>query len=92
MPVRHAALPTEDFPATHAHARALAEADREAEFRRGVELVLDALEGDRTAAADAEDDLARRVERLALQARDVAVELGAVRKELAIAIAQRSER
>ena len=87
-----AALPTEDFPATHAHARALAEADREAEFRRGVELVLDALEGDRTAAADAEDDLARRVERLALQARDVAVELGAVRKELAIAIAQRSER
>jgi AcrR family transcriptional regulator len=42
-----AALPIEDYPATHAHGRALAEADRDAEFRRGVELVLDALERDR---------------------------------------------
>lgn len=42
-----AALPTEDYPATHAHGRAVAEADRDAEFRRGVELVLDALERDR---------------------------------------------
>jgi Tetracyclin repressor-like, C-terminal domain len=42
-----AALPQEGYPATHAHGRALAEADREAEFRRGFELVLDALERDR---------------------------------------------
>jgi hypothetical protein len=42
-----AALPPEEYPATHAHARALAEADRDAEFRRGVELMLEALERDR---------------------------------------------
>jgi TetR/AcrR family tetracycline transcriptional repressor len=41
-----AALPEDEYPATHAHATALAEADREAEFRRGFELVLDALELD----------------------------------------------
>lgn len=41
-----AALPEEEYPATHAHATALAEADRDAEFRRGFELVLDALELD----------------------------------------------
>jgi AcrR family transcriptional regulator len=35
------ALPPEEFPATHAHARQLAEADRDAEFERGVELLLD---------------------------------------------------
>jgi AcrR family transcriptional regulator len=41
-----AALPEDEYPATHAHATALAEADRKAEFRRGFELVLDALELD----------------------------------------------
>lgn len=41
-----AALPEDEYPATQAHATALAEADREAEFRRGFELVLDALELD----------------------------------------------
>jgi AcrR family transcriptional regulator len=87
-----AALPAEDYPATHAHARALAEAERDTEFRRGVELVLDALERDRAVAPDAADELAGRVERLAVQARDVAVELGAVRSELAVAMAQRSVR
>jgi AcrR family transcriptional regulator len=39
-----AALPEEEFPATHAHATALAEADRDAEFRSGIELVLSALQ------------------------------------------------
>jgi AcrR family transcriptional regulator len=38
------ALPPQDFPATHAHATELAEVDRDAEFRRGVELLLDAIE------------------------------------------------
>jgi AcrR family transcriptional regulator len=41
-----AALSEQEYPATHAHATALAEADRDAEFRRGFELVLDALELD----------------------------------------------
>lgn len=39
-----AALPTDEFPATHAHAKPLAEIDRDAEFRRGVELLLDGIE------------------------------------------------
>jgi AcrR family transcriptional regulator len=38
-----AALPPDDFPATHAHAKELADVDRDAEFQRGVELVLDAI-------------------------------------------------
>jgi AcrR family transcriptional regulator len=42
-----AALPQEEYPATHAHAQALAEADRDSEFRRGVDLVIDALKRDR---------------------------------------------
>ena len=41
-----AALPEDEYPATRAHSTALAEADREAEFLRGFELVLDALELD----------------------------------------------
>jgi hypothetical protein len=39
-----AALPPDQFPATHAHAEPLAEVDRDAEFVRGVELLLDAIE------------------------------------------------
>lgn len=39
-----AALPPDEFPATHAHAEQLAEVDRGAEFERGVELLLDAIE------------------------------------------------
>jgi AcrR family transcriptional regulator len=39
-----AALPEDEYPATHAHATALAEADRDGEFRRGIDLVLRALE------------------------------------------------
>jgi len=38
-----AALPPDEFPATHAHAIQLAEVDRGAEFERGVELMLDAI-------------------------------------------------
>jgi AcrR family transcriptional regulator len=38
-----AALPAGEYPATHAHAAALAGVDRDDEFRLGVELVLDAV-------------------------------------------------
>lgn len=38
-----AALPPDEFPSTHAHATSLAEVDRNAEFERGVGLLLDGI-------------------------------------------------